>query len=61
MKKQILVLLTSAVLLASCQSKESSNGAGPDSVALKTINDTAFSKHIAILASDDFEGLRRLV
>ncbi len=57
MKKQLLLLAIGAIGLASCQSNKSgTTAAQPDSVALKAINDTAFSKHIAVLASDDFEG-----
>ncbi|MFI5453572.1 M28 family metallopeptidase [Pedobacter sp. UC225_61] len=56
MKKQLLILTFGALAFASCQTKQSGADSQPDSVALKAINDTAFSKHIAVLASDDFEG-----
>jgi len=56
MKKQLLIVAIGAIGFASCRSNESGAGAQPDSVALKAINDTTFSKHIAVLASDDFEG-----
>ncbi|HTN00192.1 MAG TPA: M28 family metallopeptidase, partial [Pedobacter sp.] len=55
-KKQLLIVAIGAIGFASCRSNESGAGAQPDSVALKAINDTTFSKHIAVLASDDFEG-----
>lgn len=56
MRKQLLTLAIGAALLASCQSKQSGSAVEADSTALKAINDSAFTKHIAILASDDFEG-----
>ncbi|MFD0940883.1 M28 family metallopeptidase [Pedobacter boryungensis] len=56
MKKQLLILAVGAMGFASCQTKQNSADSSTDSVALKAINDTAFSKHIAVLASDDFEG-----
>lgn len=56
MKKQLSILALGALSLAACQTKENSSGIAADSTAIKAINDTAFSKHIAVLASDDFEG-----
>ncbi len=55
MYRKLLGLIAIAAYFSSCQSSQS-DSAVADSVALKTINDTAFSKHIAVLASDDFEG-----
>jgi Zn-dependent M28 family amino/carboxypeptidase len=55
MYRKILGLLAVAVYFSSCQSSQSGSDVA-DSVALKAINDTAFSKHIAVLASDDLEG-----
>ncbi|TCC89302.1 M28 family peptidase [Pedobacter frigiditerrae] len=55
MYRKILGLLAVTVYFSSCQSSQSGSDVA-DSIALKTINDTAFSKHIAVLASDDFEG-----
>jgi len=56
LKKQILILAIVAIGFASCQSNKSGSDFQPDSLALKAINDTVFSKHIAVLASDGFEG-----
>ncbi len=57
MKKQLLVLSLGMLALASCQSSsQKSAGVDADSASLKAINDSAFAKHIAVLASDDFEG-----
>ncbi|WP_199139066.1 M28 family metallopeptidase [Pedobacter sp. ASV12] len=57
MKKQLLVLSVGMLALASCQSSgQKSAGVEADSASLKAINDSAFAKHIAVLASDDFEG-----
>lgn len=57
MKKQLLVLSVGMLALASCQSSgQKSAGVETDSASLKAINDSAFAKHIAVLASDDFEG-----
>lgn len=57
MKKQLLILSLSALALASCQSSDQKSASvEPDSTSLKAINDSAFAKHIAVLASDDFEG-----
>ncbi len=53
--RKLLVLFIIGVYFSSCQSSKSGS-AVLDSTGLKTINDTAFSKHIAVLASDDFEG-----
>ena len=53
--RKLLGLLIVAVYFSSCQSSKSGSEVS-DSIALKTINDTALSKHIAVLASDDFEG-----
>ena len=55
MKIQIIALAAIALGLSACQSNQNGTALS-DSTALKTINDTAFSKHIAVLASDDFEG-----
>lgn len=56
MIKQLLMLAMAAVILASCQSSQNQRSTEPDSVALKAINDSAFAKHITVLASDEFEG-----
>jgi Zn-dependent M28 family amino/carboxypeptidase len=56
MKKQLLILAATAVVLTSCHSNHNGQTTAADSVALKAINDTAFAKHIAVLASDEFEG-----
>lgn len=56
MKKQFIALAAIALCLSACQSNQNESNGLSDSTALKTINDTAFSKHIAVLASDDFEG-----
>ncbi|TKC10738.1 M28 family peptidase [Pedobacter polaris] len=56
MYRKILCLLTVAVYFSSCQQASQTGADSSDSVALKAINDTALSKHIAVLASDDFEG-----
>lgn len=55
MKKQLLLLTIVALSLAACQSENGSTVAA-DSVSIKAINDNSFSKHIAVLASDEFEG-----
>ncbi|MDQ7948002.1 MAG: M28 family metallopeptidase [Pedobacter sp.] len=56
MKKQLLLLAISAIVLSACQSNKNGADGGADSVALSAINDTAFAKHISVLASDEFEG-----
>ena len=57
MKKQLFILSLGALALASCQSSDQkSAGIEADSLSLKAINDSAFAKHISVLASDDFEG-----
>ena len=55
MKQQLIGVIAFALSLSACQSNKNEEVL-TDSVALKSINDTAFSKHIAVLASDDFEG-----
>ncbi|RZL46534.1 MAG: M28 family peptidase [Pedobacter sp.] len=55
MYRKLLGLFIVGVYFSSCQSS-SSDSELADSVALKAINDTTLSKHIAVLASDDFEG-----
>lgn len=56
MLKKIAGLLLSVVYFTSCQSPSEHGSSLIDSVSLKAINDTALSKHIAVLAADDFEG-----
>jgi len=53
--KKLIPFFALAVVFSACNSNKSEKVQN-DSVALKAINDTAFSKHIAVLASDDFEG-----
>jgi Zn-dependent M28 family amino/carboxypeptidase len=55
MKKQLIPFFALGVMLTACHSNTSDDTLA-DSVALKTISDTTLSKHIAMLASDDFEG-----
>jgi Zn-dependent M28 family amino/carboxypeptidase len=55
MKKQLIPFFALGIMLAACQSNTSDDKQA-DSVALKAIVDTTLSKHIAVLASDDFEG-----
>ncbi len=55
MRIKLISFFALAVMFSSCQTK-TNDVSQADSVALKAINDTAFSKHIAVLASDDFEG-----
>lgn len=55
MYRKLLGLLIVAVYFSSCQSSKTGSEVS-DSVALKAINDTVLSKHIAVLAADDFEG-----
>lgn len=55
MKPQLIPFIALALMLSACQSN-TNNDAQADSVALKAINDTILSKHIAVLASDEFEG-----
>lgn len=55
MKKQILILALGTMAFAACQSNKNGDTMA-DSLALKAINDSAFTKHIAVLASDEFEG-----
>lgn len=56
MKKELIILSLSALIFTACQSENDTANSQSDSVALKAINDTAMAKHIAVLASDDFEG-----
>jgi Zn-dependent M28 family amino/carboxypeptidase len=57
MKKQLLLLTATALSLAACNSSTQNNtGSDADSTALKAINDSAFTKYISVLASDNFEG-----
>lgn len=55
MKKYFLSFLAVATFLASCQSEQKSVSE-PDSLSYKTINEASLTKHIEVLASDDFEG-----
>jgi hypothetical protein len=56
MRKQILITALVALGFVSCQSNKNGSSEVTDSIALKAINDSAFAKHIATLASDEFEG-----
>lgn len=55
MNSRIFPALILAATLASCGS-EKNNTAEADSIAFKAINDSLLSQHIAVLASDEFEG-----
>ncbi|SFG76102.1 M28 family metallopeptidase [Pedobacter insulae] len=55
MKKQLILLTAVALGFSACNVNQN-EVAEADSVALKAINETALSKHIAILASDEYEG-----
>jgi Zn-dependent M28 family amino/carboxypeptidase len=56
MKKQFLIIALAATGLVACQSNDSGRGLQTDSTALKAINDVVLAKHIAVLASDEYEG-----
>jgi Zn-dependent M28 family amino/carboxypeptidase len=56
MKKRLILLIVAAIGLVSCQSNDSDKELQTDSVALKAINETVLAKHIAVLASDEYEG-----
>src|SRR5688572_22874669 len=57
MNKVILCLVLTGICFTSCKQNDSSNStAQADSLAIKSINDSSFAKHIAVLASDDFQG-----
>ncbi len=55
MKQKLIPFFVLAIAISACNSNKNEEVLA-DSVALKAINDTAFSKHISVLASDDFEG-----
>jgi len=58
MKKTLLYAAAAAgVCFSACQQPENSgSAAAADSAAIKMINDSSFAKHIAVLASDEFQG-----
>ncbi len=55
MKNKIFSILAFATVLTACNSEKNST-IEADSAAIYAINDTTLSKHIGVLASDDFEG-----
>ncbi|MCY1507557.1 Peptidase family M28 [compost metagenome] len=56
MNKLYFGLLALATGFSACNTDRSSDTIQADSAAFKAINDTVLSKHIAVLASDAFEG-----
>lgn len=57
MKKSILYLALAGSCFTACTPNgNSETSAAGDSVAIKMINDSSFAKHMAVLASDEFEG-----
>ena len=57
MNKVILFFFLAGAFFTSCKQNGNSNlTEQADSIAIKAINDTSFAKHIAVLASDDFQG-----
>ena len=56
MNKTILYLAAACCCFTACKQKESGSAAGPDSTAIKMINDSSFAEHIRVLASDEFLG-----
>jgi Zn-dependent M28 family amino/carboxypeptidase len=57
MKKRCILFALGAISLAACQSNKGDGGSvEADSVALNAINATVLAKHIAVLASDEYEG-----
>jgi Zn-dependent M28 family amino/carboxypeptidase len=58
MNKTTLYLAFAGFCFTACQQNEKNavTAAAADSVAIKAINDSSFTKHLSILASDDFQG-----
>ncbi|WP_421938957.1 M28 family metallopeptidase [Pedobacter sp.] len=56
MKKTILYLSAFAFCLSSCKQSATESAGDPDSLAIRSINDTSLSAYLAKIASDDFEG-----
>lgn len=57
MKKSILYLAVAGSCFTACKPQgNTETTAAADSVAIKMINDSSFTKHMTVLASDEFEG-----
>lgn len=56
MKKTILYFSAAALCITACQQQEHGDTKSADSVAIKMISDSGFSRHVSVLASDAFMG-----
>lgn len=56
MKKTILLSVCALLLLASCKQASEDEGASPDSLSVKAINDSSLTRYLSVIAADSLEG-----
>ncbi len=56
MKKTILLSVCALLLLASCKQASEDQGASPDSLSVKAINDSSLTRYLSVIAADSLEG-----
>ncbi|SEQ89371.1 M28 family metallopeptidase [Pedobacter rhizosphaerae] len=56
MKKTILYLSAFAICISSCKQSATENSDNPDSLAIKSVNDSSLMRYMTKIASDEFEG-----
>ncbi|WP_053058202.1 M28 family metallopeptidase [Pedobacter sp. BMA] len=56
MTKPILFLVAVAFCFSSCKQSAQSNSDGPDSLAIKAINDSSLTQYLSVIAADSLQG-----
>lgn len=56
MKKIIFYLSGLAICISACKQSAETTADGPDSVAIKAINDSSLTKYLSVIAADSLEG-----
>ncbi|WP_316830003.1 M28 family metallopeptidase [Pedobacter aquatilis] len=56
MKKSLFYLSALAICVSACKQSAESNANGPDSLAIKAINDSSLTQYLSVIAADSLEG-----
>jgi Zn-dependent M28 family amino/carboxypeptidase len=56
MNRTLLYLSALVICISSCKQASESNNDGPDSLAIKEINDSSLTKYLSVIAADSLEG-----
>jgi len=56
MKKTLILSGCALLLLASCKQASEDQGASPDSLSVKAINDSSLTRYLSVIAADSLEG-----